>query len=461
MLKKLTELTNPQLKAELLKLGLPTTGNKNELQVRLRGAMEERDLNPEAIDVGEENGAGAAAPLDMAEVLKAIQEAAKEQREAIRKLEEASLKREMATREQQQAFATKIEEAVNKLQLSVDVKVADVSHRLEEQKVELSGLIHEKVQTVEEKIRDVDKGLREDVAKELEKMKADIERPGAVVREIGAVPKLKPPTFDGKSSFVIFRLQFEAAAEKNRWDNEDKATALMLALRGEASEVLKTLPSAAHKNYDLILATLQRRYGEEHKQDLFRIELRNRKQKPGESLQQLAADIERLAHQSYPTYPAEYLEGMMIEVFTGAVRDPDIQKALLLAQKHVYTEAVACAMAHEAAALSTGKTVTKIRRVDVQPAVAEEKDGVHETLKEVLKVMQAIQDGKQSSGGKQNSKGRPRCFNCGTIGHLSRDCRKRRQRSPIPTEATSKDTPAEGEKGSTHSRPPTAKSQEN
>ncbi|KAJ8948314.1 hypothetical protein NQ318_020801 [Aromia moschata] len=53
--------------------------------------------------------------------------------------------------------------------------------------------------------------------------------------------RMKPPQFDGKSSWVNYLRQFEAAAKANGWSLAEKATALTLALRGDATDILQTL----------------------------------------------------------------------------------------------------------------------------------------------------------------------------------------------------------------------------
>jgi len=42
---------------------------------------------------------------------------------------------------------------------------------------------------------------------------------------------IKPPVYDGKTSWQIYKKQFEAAAEANNWTSIDKATALVLSVR--------------------------------------------------------------------------------------------------------------------------------------------------------------------------------------------------------------------------------------
>ncbi|KAK9687385.1 hypothetical protein QE152_g36475 [Popillia japonica] len=52
---------------------------------------------------------------------------------------------------------------------------------------------------------------------------------------------MNPPTFDGKTSWLTYIKQFEAAAAANAWSSSDRTTALILALRGDASDISRYL----------------------------------------------------------------------------------------------------------------------------------------------------------------------------------------------------------------------------
>ncbi|KAL1450508.1 hypothetical protein WDU94_002865 [Cyamophila willieti] len=51
--------------------------------------------------------------------------------------------------------------------------------------------------------------------------------------------RMKVPSFDGQTSWSVFRKQFEAACETNNYGEQEKATALILALRGPAADLLQ------------------------------------------------------------------------------------------------------------------------------------------------------------------------------------------------------------------------------
>ncbi|KAH1028487.1 hypothetical protein HUJ05_001840 [Dendroctonus ponderosae] len=108
--------------------------------------------------------------------------------------------------------------------------------------------------------------------------------------------KISPPNYDGTTAREIYKTQFEAAANANHWTEQQKATSLVMALRGKAAELLQSLTTMDQGNYAVLVHALQLRFGNERKETVFQTQLRMRQQKSGESLQELEGDIERLTH---------------------------------------------------------------------------------------------------------------------------------------------------------------------
>ncbi|KNC24232.1 hypothetical protein FF38_03285 [Lucilia cuprina] len=111
------------------------------------------------------------------------------------------------------------------------------------------------------------------------------------------------------------------------WNNEEKAIELILALKGNASVVLESVPVSNRNNYDNIMEALQRKYGGEHKQELYRMELRGRVQNSNETLQDFALEIERLLQLAYPGEHHPFLDIFKTDAFVNAIRDPEIKHA--------------------------------------------------------------------------------------------------------------------------------------
>ncbi|GFX95482.1 CCHC-type domain-containing protein [Trichonephila clavipes] len=90
----------------------------------------------------------------------------------------------------------------------------------------------------------------------------------------------------------------------------------------------------------------------------------SRQQKVSETLQELATDIERLSHLAFSDCPTEVREVLALQHFIDGVRDPEIQKALRMADLKDLKGALVFAMKFEAAQQATRKDRHPIRAVN-------------------------------------------------------------------------------------------------
>ncbi|XP_058987860.1 uncharacterized protein LOC131806937 [Musca domestica] len=123
--------------------------------------------------------------------------------------------------------------------------------RITNEKLEyIAEVIGRRVETVEVQIKELDKKVQsvdekflshDHRATNLEKKISELEIKGGPVRVPDNTLKIKPPVFDGSTSFNVFKLQFETVASRNSWNDSDKAVALLLALKGSAADVIQYL----------------------------------------------------------------------------------------------------------------------------------------------------------------------------------------------------------------------------
>uniref|UniRef100_A0A1I8Q3Y0 Peptidase A2 domain-containing protein n=1 Tax=Stomoxys calcitrans TaxID=35570 RepID=A0A1I8Q3Y0_STOCA len=125
--------------------------------------------------------------------------------------------------------------------------------------------------------------------------------------------------FDGSTAFDVFKFQFETIAVKNSWNDYDKAIELLLALKGSAAEVLQSIPVSPRNNYEEVIASLQRKYEGEQKQDRNRMELRGRVQKLNETLQDFATEVERLVLLTNPGENHPLLDRIVLQENTNII----------------------------------------------------------------------------------------------------------------------------------------------
>ncbi|GBN09132.1 hypothetical protein AVEN_4277-1 [Araneus ventricosus] len=68
---------------------------------------------------------------------------------------------------------------------------------------------------------------------------------------------------------------------------------------------------------------LEARFGDSHLTQFYRTELKTRRQKPGECLQVIAADVERLMSLVYAESPKDVRDSLAAQYFFDAIRDED------------------------------------------------------------------------------------------------------------------------------------------
>ncbi|KAJ8944082.1 hypothetical protein NQ318_005992 [Aromia moschata] len=109
-------------------------------------------------------------------------------------------------------------------------------------------------------------------------------------------------------------------------------SSLMHTERGQALEILQSIPEEQQNDYDRIVGALE-----------------IRQQRSNESLQEYEADIERLIHLAYSQAPKEFLEQIGIHTFIDGLVDTEMQQALRLGRHTTISDALVAALEFKAA----------------------------------------------------------------------------------------------------------------
>ncbi|GFY26819.1 retrovirus-related Pol polyprotein from transposon 412 [Trichonephila clavipes] len=221
----------------------------------------------------------------------------------------------------------KSELTVNKKELKSDLKgIGDKLTTMDKKFEEMEGRIESVENKFENKFVDIENKFEnkfEDMESKLEKLKQKVITGQGDEFKFQAPyskPSIKLSTYDGKSSWQVYKTQFSIVADANQWDSQTKACQ--------------------------------------------RLQLKSRLQKVSETLQELATDVERLSHSGVFDCPTEVREVLALQHFIDGVRDPEIQKALRMADLKDLKGALVFAMKFEAAQQATRKDRHPIRAVN-------------------------------------------------------------------------------------------------
>jgi hypothetical protein len=105
------------------------------------------------------------------------------------------------------------------------------------------------------------------------------------------VNNVKPPKFDGSTSWTVFHRQFESAAIHNHWTPKEKGAYLLSVLQGKAADILHNVPAEA--SYEDIVGSLPDRFRNHQQVATYRSQLKARDQMSCETLQDFAAAVDQ------------------------------------------------------------------------------------------------------------------------------------------------------------------------
>ncbi|KAJ8919094.1 hypothetical protein NQ315_012079 [Exocentrus adspersus] len=169
------------------------------------------------------------------------------------------------------------------------------------------------------------------------------------------------------------------------------------------------------QDYKAVTSALEKRYGDAHLQHVYQAQLRNRKQRFEETLQQYEADVFNLA---YPTAPAEVIEQLSVSSFVDGLRDPEISLLIRLARHKTISEALAQALEIEAAKEASRFVINPYQGRDKKIKTT---DG--NLIDLLLELLQQFKNGQNLGRCTPNGGRKPiRCWTCSAEGHVRRRC---------------------------------------
>ncbi|GFW78231.1 uncharacterized protein TNCV_137001 [Trichonephila clavipes] len=142
---------------------------------------------------------------------------------------------------------------------------------------------------------------------------------------------VKLSTYDGKTNWEVYKIQFSIISEANGWTEGVEACQLAAYLRGEATDILQTLPDTERLNLNSLYNALDLRFGQKYSKKYARLQMKTRLRKTGESLQEFASEVKRLANLAFSDHPATVREVISLQYFGDSLKEKEIQKAVRMA----------------------------------------------------------------------------------------------------------------------------------
>jgi len=279
----------------------------------------------------------------------------------------------------------------------------------------------------------------------------EIDQRGDRNRRFPEKPLISSAPFDGKSAWDDYRVQFELIADLNGWDEATKAIYLAASLQGSAQAILADLDDYARRNYRALTEALSTRFGNEGQTQLFRTQLKHRARGKDESLPELAQAIRRLVRQAYPNASLAIQDVLVKDHFIDAITDSEMRWHVVHSRPGTVQEALNIATEleafqvserqrnrvnrHSAYAVSSHvveKQGTSIEStlIDILQEIKRDREEQKQLLQEFVRRMTDFSgSGRRSVSHSRDGSREIQCWNCGELGHVSLECRRRLSQS--------------------------------
>ncbi len=133
---------------------------------------------------------------------------------------------------------------------------------------------------------------------------------------------IKLPQFNGKERWEIWINRFHDVARINGWNDEEKLAELLPRLHGAAGEfVYGQLSIGVRNNYRSLMAELDSRFRVIETTKTFKAVFGNRCQKPGETVEEYAAELKRLYDKAFPQRDRETRREDLLRKFFDGLAD--------------------------------------------------------------------------------------------------------------------------------------------
>lgn len=278
---------------------------------------------------------------------------------------------------------------------------------------------------------------------------------------------VKIPPFTGKEDWKIWYARFDEMAERRRWSELQRLDELLPRLHDTAAEfVYGQLPKSTRKHYLKLIQELNNRFRVVETRKTFIAKFSNRQQKPGEKVEDYAADLKRLYDKAHPKRNADTREEDLLRRFLDGLSDKDAQFHVeYVKEPENIDEAVLQVVSYEETGRGQKQRVARqvreqrdekktnsMKAHPVRPdelttkaKINNEQTSIRDLQEQLEKVRRELEKHSQHYGntsadcdrktqqqrtGPNNKMASVQCYCCKAYGHFARDCPQKKDVSP-------------------------------
>ena len=240
-------------------------------------------------------------------------------------------------------------------------------------------------------------------------------------------PNIMPDKYDGSTDWADYETHFDSCQTINNWSDAQAVRYLSACLRGPALRLLNERRQTEW-TYNDLKSKLAMRFSSSKQAESYLLELRGRKRRPNESLQELGRNIRELTTKAYPGFDLDGIDRLAKMHFSDAIQNPEIRTGIFHSKAKSLDEMIAAAITTETFLLTESQRSwrknTHNRVVEVEQTSQRDLQRNIDLAVEKA-VRQAMSQQNDERNPRTNQNKQPRtivCFYCNKPGHSETNC---------------------------------------